>query len=463
MLSSELFSGDVLLEAAANGPAGHITSGARGRHVVKIQGALNALDSAGLDLDGVYGPITASAVQRYKQARDIVNRAYQAAADNIVGVMTIKAMDNELLRLPPSPGPAEIVVVAPLPEDNEHTPRVVAYQQPNSFSGLIFASAIRVPPSFDVGTVTTISKGQTAKIIVKNAKFAILSSMNPAIASIKDPSNAATQTSFIKTDSESFEIVGNKRGSTVILVVGDIPGMWPFTEDIKFSTFLTVSVTDNRSTVYVPTMVAHNHLPSGKWKEVLKVIDQPTNDKAGKALKVLCLAGASPRQFVDAAIIAEFRDKPIAFQHLNWYLKYGRGAEYNEDENIARLVKTDANFRAKIRDFIVANITKGLQFSGFFEFWQPDFINQDMRFAFGSLDRVDIEVDVMLATVKIWFKDSYEWHPYCPGYYSQFPDDGPRITNSLNAALVELKNEGAADFWMVGEATLPLSTFLALP
>jgi hypothetical protein len=377
--------------------------------------------------------------------------------------MTIKAMDAELVQIPPSPGPAEIVLVSPLPDDEDHKPQVVAYQKPNSFSGLIFATAIRVPPSFDVGTVTTISKGLTAKILVKNAKFGILSSMNPAIASIKDPSNPATQTSFIRSDSESFEIVGNKRGSTAILVVGDIPGMWPFTDDIKFSTFLTVSVTENRSTVYVPTMVAHNHQPSGRWKEVLKVIDQPTNDAAGKALKALCLAGATPWQFVTAAMLAEFRDKPTALQHLNWYLKYGRGAEYNEDENIERLVKTDANFRGKIRDFIVANIAKGLHYSGFFEFWQPDFINQDMRFAFGSLDRVDIEVDATRATVKVWFMDSYEWHPYCPGFYSEFPDDGPRITNSLNAALVELKTEGAADFWMVGEATFPVSTFIALP
>jgi hypothetical protein len=35
----------------------------------------------------------------YKTKRKIVNRAYQSQADNIVGKMTIRSLDDELLKL----------------------------------------------------------------------------------------------------------------------------------------------------------------------------------------------------------------------------------------------------------------------------------------------------------------------------------------------------------------------------
>jgi peptidoglycan hydrolase-like protein with peptidoglycan-binding domain len=82
-LSSRLFQ----LEAAANDDSAHITPGARGPHVEKIQTALNILDSAGLGVDGRYGPATATAVLNYKTKRNIINRSYQTLADNIVGKM----------------------------------------------------------------------------------------------------------------------------------------------------------------------------------------------------------------------------------------------------------------------------------------------------------------------------------------------------------------------------------------
>jgi peptidoglycan hydrolase-like protein with peptidoglycan-binding domain len=88
-LSSRLFQGDAALEAAANDDSAHITPGARGPHVEKIQTALNILDSAGLGVDGRYGPATATAVLNYKTKRNIINRSYQTSADNIVGKMTM--------------------------------------------------------------------------------------------------------------------------------------------------------------------------------------------------------------------------------------------------------------------------------------------------------------------------------------------------------------------------------------
>lgn len=97
-LKSELLRGDPKLEAAATSDPAHIKQGASGEHVRKIQQALIRLDGATLDADGQYGAATAAAVLAYKKKRNIVNRAYQTEADNIVGKMTVAALDEELLR-----------------------------------------------------------------------------------------------------------------------------------------------------------------------------------------------------------------------------------------------------------------------------------------------------------------------------------------------------------------------------
>ena len=96
-LRSALFMGDAKLEAAASADNAHIAQGATGEHVKKIQTALNVLDRADLTVDGAYGPRTAHAVRNYKTARNIVNKAYQSQADDIVGRMTVAALDAELV------------------------------------------------------------------------------------------------------------------------------------------------------------------------------------------------------------------------------------------------------------------------------------------------------------------------------------------------------------------------------
>src|SRR5688572_379324 len=103
-LRSKLFLNDSKIEAAAVSDAAHIMSGARGEHVRKIQLALIQLDGATIKFDGIYGPATAAAVLAYKRRRNIVNRAYQTTADNIVGQMPVAAMDNELQASESDPG-----------------------------------------------------------------------------------------------------------------------------------------------------------------------------------------------------------------------------------------------------------------------------------------------------------------------------------------------------------------------
>jgi hypothetical protein len=102
-LSSKLFQGDPKLEAAATTDSSHITPGARGEHVRKIQLALIQLDGALIEADGTYGPATAAAVLAYKQKRGIINTKYQTKADNITGRMTLAKLDEELSQSTPPP------------------------------------------------------------------------------------------------------------------------------------------------------------------------------------------------------------------------------------------------------------------------------------------------------------------------------------------------------------------------
>ncbi len=107
-LRSQLFKGDTKLDAAAVSDSAHITPGARGEHVRKIQFALIQLDGAKITADGAYGPATAAAVLAYKQKRGIINTSIQTKADNITGKMTLASMDQELLKAPP-PAPRSLI------------------------------------------------------------------------------------------------------------------------------------------------------------------------------------------------------------------------------------------------------------------------------------------------------------------------------------------------------------------
>jgi len=112
-LQSNLFRDDRKLQAASVSNPDHITPGAVGDHVGRIQYALRQIDGAVIDAAETmvkrYGASTANAVLAFKKKRDIINRSYQSQADNIVGIMTIAALDKEMLR------------VEQMPETNEMT------------------------------------------------------------------------------------------------------------------------------------------------------------------------------------------------------------------------------------------------------------------------------------------------------------------------------------------------------
>lgn len=102
-LLSRLFKGDVALEKCLVSNPAHVKLGASGDHVGKIQKALILLDDAHIAATDLlakkYGQSTANAVLAYKQKRQIINFSYQKTADNVVGKMTIAALDREMTAL----------------------------------------------------------------------------------------------------------------------------------------------------------------------------------------------------------------------------------------------------------------------------------------------------------------------------------------------------------------------------
>jgi hypothetical protein len=102
-LRSQLFRSDPRLQACLVEDRWHVTPGSTGDNVHRIQVALMQIDGLRIDPGELrmkwYGASTAAAVLQFKQNRDIVNRTYQTQADDIVGKMTIAALDEEMLRL----------------------------------------------------------------------------------------------------------------------------------------------------------------------------------------------------------------------------------------------------------------------------------------------------------------------------------------------------------------------------
>lgn len=100
-LQSKLFRSDARLEACLTSDPDHVTKGGVGDHVAKIQSALAQIDNLNIQADElvarIYGASTAAAVLSFKRRRNIINVSYQTHADDIVGKMTIAALDREMV------------------------------------------------------------------------------------------------------------------------------------------------------------------------------------------------------------------------------------------------------------------------------------------------------------------------------------------------------------------------------
>ena len=99
-LKSSLFSRFPRHLACQTNNAAHYTRGQSGTHIADVQAVLNLLDDLSIDpaerSAQVYGPSTAAAVLAFKRKRRIINTSYQTKEDDIVGIMTITALDDEL-------------------------------------------------------------------------------------------------------------------------------------------------------------------------------------------------------------------------------------------------------------------------------------------------------------------------------------------------------------------------------
>jgi hypothetical protein len=100
-LRSTALADDERLQACLVKDSAHLTPGAQGEFVAKVQAALIYLDRLSIDERELetqtYGESTAAAVLAFKKKRKIINYSYQQHEDNIVGRMTIKAIDDELV------------------------------------------------------------------------------------------------------------------------------------------------------------------------------------------------------------------------------------------------------------------------------------------------------------------------------------------------------------------------------
>ncbi len=465
-LQSKLFRGDPKLEAAAVSDAAHIMLSASGLHVYKIQTALILLDGAAISADEVqrtfYGTSTAGAVLAYKQKRNIINRNYQTQADNIVGKMTMASLDSEMLQqevLPLAP-----VQIKPLSAHRLHPPRsplLLAFLTPSqpldlnvgaasSAAGMVTGPNILPGPN----VVLEMRRHEIGSIVVTDGWPGSVEVADPTIVTIAPdapvlPSNSC----LVVDDPQRFKVfAGNTLGRTTITAKALIGGSTA-SIDVAVKKFF-------KPPDFHPG-VNHGHTPCGDWPAIQA---NPNNAPGfqGGVLEIMCKV-MSPLQLVNQAKSLVFTDKPIAMKHLDWYLTNGSGKDFIEDDNIKDWVTRDSGIRHRLKREIFHGGRKPKK-EGHFTFEQDEFADdtagQDFRFAFGAIDRVDFEVDPSDDTVRIWFQDRYEWHPVYPGLYELKDGDVVRETNCLHAALVELKDSGAADFWMKGEAIVPLSLII---
>jgi len=213
------------------------------------------------------------------------------------------------------------------------------------------------------------------------------------------------------------------------------------------------------ATIFHPG-VMHDHKPSGRWADVQANPNNAGDDFFMDFFINRACKNLSPREVIGAAIQGKFGDKPIALEHLNWYLFNGGGVDFDENANLEKLLRTESVVQRYVRAHISGRSSGTVAFS--FPLDQQEYDSQDLRFAFGRIDRLDFEVDLSAGSVRAWFMDRYEWHPVYP-FYSHFPDDQVRPTNCVHAAAVELKSSSARDYWMKGEVTVPLTVFRSAP
>jgi hypothetical protein len=183
--------------------------------------------------------------------------------------------------------------------------------------------------------------------------------------------------------------------------------------------------------------------------EVLQVII--AGGLLGGLLRDDAVAEVLPQSWLIALAQREVSSKgPLARQHLDHYLA-GSGSDFVED--VATLYRQDGGFKQESE----IQIDNGGALSGQFSVSQASYWSQEWQYALGAVDEVHYElvrvVDEVHAEVSIRLRDNYEWHP------DEYRSWGSHIAH---VALEAAKQNGAKNYWEVGQATIVLNVGRAL-
>jgi len=454
-LQSKLFRGDSKLEAAAVSDPAHIMLGASGPHVYKIQTALMLLDGAAISADELqrtfYGASTANAVLAYKQKRAIINRSYQTQADNIVGKMTIASLDREMQKWEALPhGYVRIKPLFPRRAGPIYSHGSLAllalFERSRSVVGNVATSLVGdiEPPHILPGDDLVMMQSSRGKFAVLDGWPGEVKILDPDIAKISSEVGFPSDKCLVTDSLQSFFIFSGKE-----------PGITRLRAETMWGAWSQIRVTVSKKFPSPPPfheLPPHGHRPCDRWSEI------QADPQSSKDINIICSTN-TPQEVMEKAKLAfALKNCQRAIEHLDWYLSKGHGNDFQEDDNIQSWLKTDANIRARLKSEIFPSGKKP-KTEGHFMFKREEFDTtktEDFALSFGQIDRVDFSVDLGDATLRVWFKDRYEFHPCYPGLYSKMADDFVRGDNCIHAAAVEMKRRGAADYWMVGEAETPL-------
>lgn len=209
---------------------------------------------------------------------------------------------------------------------------------------------------------------------------------------------------------------------------------------------------------YIAGRPSHDHKPGGssRWQSVQDSAKRTSKKELSgtEAGIMYACANLGPTQVVKAVRLY-FLQWPMAKRHLDHYL-YGNGRVFNESENIKVVIGNDLLVRQRIGQKIKK------QSRGNFFLRQADYIKEDYQYSWGGIDRFEWKITDNKKFVDLWFADRYDYHPLGHGYkrFSGPGDKDIRRTNCVHAAMVEMKKQGAKDYWMKGKARLPISTFI---
>ncbi len=157
-------------------------------------------------------------------------------------------------------------------------------------------------------------------------------------------------------------------------------------------------------------------------------------------INVLCSLPLGDAWLMRFVGIVAVRNKPLAHQHLEHYLK-GNGRALALDSD--RLFADDSGVRDEFLSQVAERIRWGER-SGTIGIPQSAFATREWLFALGGISIP-------------WFTDGY-WVSARPGSQYDWHPDQPRITQGIHRLAIRLKDKGASEFSIQGSVlSIPIT------